>query len=246
MNDLSKTRNTMVALFAAAAILGAVSLALLLVSMGIGSKMWARGESSVQAYAMADGLRQTSDDLTRMARLYAATGDERYREWFQEILDIRHGDAARPTAYQGIYWDFVVAGEMPPGDAGPPQSLDDLMAEAGLEPEVMALLLQSENNSDALAELEADAMAAANSGDLEGARSILNGAEYHRHKANIMRPINDALIATSVGTAMDIGGYYGKWQAATYALVAALAVSILLGIAGAAVALRARPGGGNG
>ena len=246
MNGSSKMRNTMVGLFAAAAILGAVSLALLFVSMGIGSKMWARGEALQQAYAMADGLRQTSDDLTRMARLYAATGDERYREWFQEILDIRHGMAPRPTAYQGIYWDFVVAGEAPPGEAGPPQSLDDLMKEAGLEPEIMALLMQSEANSDALAELEADAMAAANSGDLEGARRILNGAEYHRHKANIMRPINDALVATYVGTAADIGGYYGKWRAATFALVAALAVSILLGIAGAVVALRSRPGGGNG
>ena len=235
----------MVALFAAAAVLGAVSLALLLASMSIGGKIWARGESSLQAYALADGLRQTSDDLTRMARLYAATGDERYRQWFQDILDIRNGAAPRPTAYQGIYWDFVVAGETPPGADGPPMSLDALLRESGLDPEIIVLLMQSQANSDELAELEADAMAAAGNGDLEQARSILNGAEYHQHKLDIMRPINDALVGTYVGTAADIGGYAGQWQAATYALIATLALSILLGIAGIVVAFRLQPGGGN-
>ena len=246
MNGSNKTRNTMVALFAAAAVLGAVSLALLIASMSIGNKIWARGESSLQAYALADGLRQTSDDLTRMARLYAATGDARYREWFQQILDIRNGAAPRPTAYRAIYWDFVVAGETPPGDDGPPKSLDALLSESGLPPEIVALLMQSEANSNALAELETDAMTAAGGGDLEQARRILNGADYHQRKADIMRPINDALVGTYIGAATDIGRYSGKWLAVTYALLATLAVSILLGIAGAIVAFRARPGGGNG
>ena len=246
MNGLGKTRRTVVGLFAAAAALGVVSLGLLFASMSIGGKLWERGESSLQAYALADGLRQTSDDLTRMARLYAATGDERYRQWFQEILDIRNGAAPRPTAYQGIYWDFVVAGETPPGEAGAPKSRDDLARDAGLSPEIRALLVQSEAKSNALAELEAAAMAAAGSGDLEEARSILNGADYHRRKADIMRPINEALIGTYVGAAADIGGYARQWVWATYGLAGALAVSVLLGIAGAVVALRAQSGGGGG
>ena len=44
-----------------------------------------------QSYKLADGLRQTSDDLTRMARLYVATGDARYRTYFEQILAIRDG-----------------------------------------------------------------------------------------------------------------------------------------------------------
>ena len=246
MNGSGKTRKTLVGLLAAAAILGLASLGLLLASMNIGNKIWVRGESSAQAYALADGLRQTSDDLTRMARLYAATGDERYRQWFQEILDIRNGDAPRPTAYQGIYWDFVVAGETPPGEAGPPLSRDDLMQDAGLPSDITSLLMESEANSNALAELEADAMAAADGGDLERARGILNGADYHQRKAEIMRPINEALVGTYIGTAADIGGYSGRWLAVTYALVATLVVSILLAVAGAIVAFRAQSGDGNG
>ena len=106
--------------------------------------------------------------------------------------------------------------------------------------------MQSEANSNALAELETDAMTAAGGGDLEQARRILNGADYHRQKAEIMRPINDALVGTYIGAATDIGRYSGKWLAVTYALLATLAVSILLGIAGAIVAFRARPGSGSG
>ena len=60
-----------------------------------------RSESLRLAYE----LRQTSDDLTRMARSYVATGEPRYLAWFREILAIRAGTAPRPVDYDGIYWD---------------------------------------------------------------------------------------------------------------------------------------------
>ena len=40
------------------------------------------------SFRLADELRQSSDDLTRMARMYVQTGEEHYAEHFQEILDI--------------------------------------------------------------------------------------------------------------------------------------------------------------
>lgn len=61
-----------------------------------------------------------------------------------------------------------------------------------------------------------------------------------------MRPINEALIGTYIGTAADIGGYARQWAAVTYGLAGALAVSAVPGVAGAVVAFRAGPGGGNG
>ena len=103
------------------------------------------------------------------------------------------------------------------------------MREGGLPPEIMEMLVQSDAKSDALAELEADAMAAAGKGDLEGARRILTGVDYHRRKADIMRPINEALIGTYIGTAADIGGYARQWAAVTYGLAGALAVSVVPG-----------------
>ena len=51
------------------------------------------------AFRFAEELRQSSDDLIRMARAYAATGDGRYLEYFREIVEIRNGGAARPRDY---------------------------------------------------------------------------------------------------------------------------------------------------
>ena len=49
------------------------------------------------SYQLADELRQSSDDLTRMARTYVVTGDPVYEEYFQRILGIRDGSVPRPT-----------------------------------------------------------------------------------------------------------------------------------------------------
>lgn len=59
---------------------------------------WARRET---ARMLADELRRSSDDLTRMARTYAVTGDERYRRYFQEILEIRTSLLPSPARRRG-------------------------------------------------------------------------------------------------------------------------------------------------
>ena len=64
-----------------------------------------------QSYLLADMLRQSSDDLTRLARTYVLTGDSRYEQQYWDILAIRNGEKPMPQAYERIYWDFVAAGE---------------------------------------------------------------------------------------------------------------------------------------
>ena len=59
-------------------------------------------------------MRQSSNDLTRMVRLYATTGDARYRRYYDEILAIRRGEAPRPRDYDSSFWDRVLA----EGEAG--------------------------------------------------------------------------------------------------------------------------------
>jgi len=48
-------------------------------------------ELRYQSLSLADELRQSSDDLTRMVRSYVITGDHLYKQNYQEILDIRDG-----------------------------------------------------------------------------------------------------------------------------------------------------------
>ena len=80
-----------------------------------------------QSYLLADELRQSSDDLTRMVRTYAVTSDPRYVHYFNEILDIRNGEAPRPENYHSIYWDFVVATHERPGAFTDPVPLRTLI-----------------------------------------------------------------------------------------------------------------------
>ena len=65
---------------------------------------------------LADQLRQSSDDLTRMVRTYAVTGDSTFEEYFHTVLDIRDGKAPRPEDYDRIFWDFKIAGEAMAGN----------------------------------------------------------------------------------------------------------------------------------
>ena len=57
-----------------------------------------------QSFKLADELRQTSDDLTRMARRFVVTADDRYKHYFDEILAIREESVPRPLDCGNIYW----------------------------------------------------------------------------------------------------------------------------------------------
>ena len=60
-----------------------------------------------QSFLLADELRQSSDDLTRMARSYVVTGNPVYQKYYQDILDIREGRQPRPQEYQSIYLSLI-------------------------------------------------------------------------------------------------------------------------------------------
>ncbi len=66
----------------------------------------AANEQRVFSLKVIGELRQSSDDLSRMARSYIATGEHRYKNHFYEIIAIRNGQAARPINYYQVYWDW--------------------------------------------------------------------------------------------------------------------------------------------
>ena len=158
-----------------------------------------------ESYKLADELRQSSDDLTRMARNYVVTGDERFEEYFQRILAIREGDAPRPVEYNRIYWDHVVATGQVPRAGEKAVSLESLMHRQNFTADEFNKLEQAKVRSDALAVLERRAMNAMKGlfSDSEGeftvkgeidpelARSILHGDDYFEAKAAIMVPIEE-------------------------------------------------------
>ena len=197
-----------------------------------------------QADLLADELRQTSDDLTRMARTYAATGDERYRRYFQEILDIRNGSAPRPLDYHLVYWDLVTADGERPRSAGEAVPLRTLMQEAGVTDDELALLTDAEDESNLLTVLENRAFDAVRAGDTRAAQELLHSADYHRAKAQIMAPLLrffeavDARTAAQVAELVQRKRDLNRYMLATIVTLLALtAVALVLAL----VAHRSRP-----
>lgn len=163
------------------------------------------------SYQLADQLRHSSDDLTRMVRTYVATRDMRYKVYYQNILDIRNGKIARPSGYSYIYWDLVLTQKLaPPTQIGKGVALLDLMREAGFTSEELAKLAQAKANSDALTNLEFDAIRLIESGrsndEMNRAKAVamLHGDVYHQAKSQIMQPINEFFILMDQRTAASV------------------------------------------
>ncbi len=194
-----------------------------------------------ESYKLADQLRQSSDDLTRLARTYVVTGDPVYEQYFFDVLAIRNGEKPRPENYERIYWDFVVATRKKPTPDGKPVSLQNLMQEMNFTAEEFAKLDESKARSDALVRLEEKAMNAvkgkfddgsgnftiAKEPDLEMARQIMHGEEYHRAKSAIMEPIGDFLTMLDVRTAREVQSLRQKGH---------IYAGVMLSLAGAGLA----------
>ena len=199
-----------------------------------------------QSYQLADELRQSSDDLTRMARTYAVTGKEKYQKFFGRVLTIRNGETSRPADYNDIYWDLVVGDvEQDNAEAGGKISLESRMIQAGFTLQEFALLKDSQNQSDALVKLENIAMHALKGEFDDGtgtfqlkkepdqslATQILHSQQYHEAKARIMKPLRDFTQMVNQRTSILVGGLQKEvHRRVQLGLVLALALLGLLSI----------------
>lgn len=111
-----------------------------------------------ESYALSEAMRQSSDQLTSMVRQYVATGEPRYREYYEEILAIRNGTAPRPRDYDGSFWDRVLARGKAGVEYGPPVSLIEMMRAAPLAEAEFTALDNSRKTSDELARIEIEVM----------------------------------------------------------------------------------------
>jgi methyl-accepting chemotaxis protein len=175
-------------------------------------------ENKYVSTELANELRRSSDDLTRLARTYVVTGDPKWEQQYNEVLAIRSGTQARPLNYDHIYWDFRAADESVPSGVGETVSLTDLMKRSGFTDEEFSKLREAQQNSNDLVKTETIAMNMVkglyqdDSGnftkhaqpDLEKARTMMHDADYHRFKAKIMRPIDQFLSLLDARTSQSI------------------------------------------
>jgi len=171
-------------------------------------------ESRYESYLYADELRRSSDELTRLVRTYVVTGDPRFEQAYRDVIAIRNGTKSRPQGYQRIYWDFVLANEAQPQSQGEKVPLRTLMQRAGFTAAEFDKLDEAQRRSDQLIGKEDRAIKLIQQrlasrqppGQAdEEARALIHDADYHKQKAQIMRPIDDffGLLMQRTGQAVD-------------------------------------------
>jgi len=138
-----------------------------------------------ESLRLANELRVSSEELTRLARTYVVTGDEDYARQYWHVLDVRNGKQPRPD--------------------GRTIPLRTLMKQQGFTAAEFAKLQEAEDNSNALVTTETIAMHAVQGEfddgrggytkkgppDPELARRIMHDDTYHADKAVIMGPIGE-------------------------------------------------------
>lgn len=117
-------------------------------------------EERIRALQLVAETQQSADDLTRLARNFVATLHPDYLRQYYAVLDIRAGRVARPERYHDLYWKLVDPSnpQKPRPDSNEIISLTDLLKRAGFTEQELALLLESEKNSDVLSLVEVEAM----------------------------------------------------------------------------------------
>ena len=145
----------------------------------------------VESLMLTEELRQTTDQLTHMALSYAATGNAIYQHHYQEILDIRNGRSLRPLDYHNVYWDLIGENDQRPRPySNQSIALVELMRQSGFTEAEIAKLSDAKKRSDALTQIEYQAMDLAGSDPLK-AMTLLQGEAYHQAKKAIMQPISE-------------------------------------------------------
>jgi len=165
---------------------------ILLIALGLMSSMLNLNQEDVkrsqenrfQSYLLANDLRQSVDDLTRLVRSYVITGDLRYELQYQNVLAIREGKKARPD--------------------GQSASLMDLMKKAGFTTEELNEMDEVNSKTESLLKIEEKAFLSMKGKYADSAGKLKEGKPdqamairlvhddiYQIEKAKTMAPLDD-------------------------------------------------------
>lgn len=178
-------------------------------------------EKHFDSYLLADELRQSSDDLTRLVRAYVATGDQEFEREYWTVLDIRNGEKPRPVNYNRIYWDLVVFENQKPRPDGATISLKELMQKEGFTEAEFDKLAKAEEKSNELVKIEEEAMNAVKGlyKDEQGnftvkgepnlvfANKIVNDPNYYKIKEEVMLPIDEFFEMFEERTSLEVNKF---------------------------------------
>ncbi len=229
-----KVNGLMLSVFAAIAIGAMVGIISVMYLLNALDDVITSADIRYKSYQVADELRQSSDDLTKYMRLYAITGNEMYMKIYNEILEIRSGNAPKPMDYNNIYWDLVTDYNVRPTDEGEPEALLDALKKLYVTDEEFALIDESSNNSQQLVAIELQAAELSEAyfnnpnsnreDTLDKAVNMLHDETYQNEKAKIMAPLKTFFNNIEAKTQNQVAASYGR------AVIIANSSMVILGI----------------
>ncbi|MFD1615315.1 sensor histidine kinase [Gelatiniphilus marinus] len=148
-------------------------------------------------------IRQSSENLTRLARLYTNTKDTLYRNQFFEVLNINKGQSPRPHYFNRVYWNVLTTKDkQPPFAKSIKKSARELIKESDFDPKEEEAIMRALNNSLALTRIEIEAFTTLDGqhGDKiideqenqKKAINMVNSEHYHKQVILIMEDLNKA------------------------------------------------------
>jgi len=238
-------RKIQFAALVAGVVTSALTIGAMVMASGGTAAMKAAADQRYQSYLLADELRQSSDDLTRLARTYVVDGNPRWEQQYNEIVAIRSGKQPRPAHYERIYWDFRAADIAPASAVGEAVPLLELMKRGGFTEGELGKLAESAANSDDLVRTETVAMnmvkglyddgkggfTKRGEPDLEKARVLVHDQTYHQRKAKIMKPVDEFLAMLDDRTAAALNRARNdqtRWSTLAIALSVLMAVQVVV------------------
>ena len=184
-----------------------------------------------KSVAIANELRQSSENLTRACRVFVVTANKKYRDEYNETVAWRNGSIPRPTSFN-IYPGRTV-------------SEIDLLKEFGCTEDEIALCNMATLLSDELIKTEDQAMNTITNGTIAAgphlilpgesikdfASRIVNDDAYHREINKIMTPIDKFIDTLSERTTSEQNKAVRKfntYQVITLGIMIIVAISVIM------------------
>ena len=184
-------------------------------------------ELRLRSVLLAEDLRQSSDDLTRMARTFVATGDPLYEKAYRDLLEIREGRLSSAHLSPYAHWILDPAEDpCPPRENQPAISFLDEMRAYQFAQWEFDMLAAAKAKSDELTRREFEAMDLARaagpdaSGDRLHAIALLHDESYHRAKHDIIFRIDEFIRMVDERTLRSVKRAERKTTALRYVFIA--------------------------
>lgn len=143
---------------------------------------------------IANDMRQSSDDLTRISRTYVITKTPIFKKHYQQILDIRNGKAPRLSNYERNFWGLQLS--TPDSTSQSAVSIHRLIAQADFTPAELNYINSAITQSNQLTAIEHAAMDLVSNNIKDDvaiqqkAQSLLFSEDYRKAKYEIQESIN--------------------------------------------------------